>query len=111
MVVGIQVIGLIFGFFMLYMTFVYLKQKSFNKKDFLLWSAVWILFLFTVIFPQSMDFVLEALDIHSAMTLLSVFAIIILVSVVFYQHKLVRINRRKIESIVKTLALKETKDE
>ena len=106
MVIGIQVVGLTFGFIMLYLTYIYFKKKDFNKADFKLWIIIWVLFLLAILFPSSVNVLLEALDVNSAMTLFAVLAIILLIAIVFYLYRIVRRNQRRIEKVVRLVALK-----
>jgi len=45
MIQGLQIIGILFGLCMLYLTFLYYKKNAYDGKSFALWSGLWIFFL------------------------------------------------------------------
>ena len=109
MVLGIQLIGMLFGLFVIYLTFIYYKKRNLNAFELIGWLAVWMGFLFLVLFPHIIDSIIKELNIVRAMDLFMVSAIMLLLGLVFYLYIVVRNNERRVEKIVREIALKEIK--
>ncbi|QQG38525.1 MAG: DUF2304 domain-containing protein [Candidatus Woesearchaeota archaeon] len=109
MVVGIQIIGIIFGIGMLFFSYVYFRRKDFGPRDFLFWVIIWLAFIYAVSFPKQLNILLDTLGIVSALWLFTIVAFLILFALVFYLHVIVRRNQMKLGFLVKKLALKKIK--
>ena len=48
---GIQILGSLFGIFMLYYTFLHYKRKDITSKEGSFWIGLWGLFIIVTIFP------------------------------------------------------------
>jgi len=107
MVLGIQLVGIIFGVAMIYLAFLYYKKRDFTINDFTIWLIVWILFIIAVIFPQGLNYFLEELGVISAMQLFTIMGFIFIFATVFYLFVLERRSQRKLARIVKAIAIKE----
>ena len=109
MVVGIQVVGFIFGIGMLFLSYLYFRKKEFGPRDFAVWVLVWIIFLIAVMFPKTVNVLLDTLGIVSALWLFTIAALLFLFALVFHLHVSVRKGQRKLEKVVKKVALKKVK--
>jgi hypothetical protein len=108
---GIQIFAVIFALVMLYFTYFYYRRKDLNINDLLVWSIVWIVFLFGVLFPQNLDFFMyQVFNVISVIQLFTIFGFIFFSIIIFYLYKTVRKNQRKIEKLVKNIAIKEAKE-
>lgn len=110
MVLGIQLVGVIFGAAMIYFAFLYYKKRDFNFGDFLAWSIVWVLFMFAVIFPQTLNILMEAVGVISAMQLFTILGLIFVCGLVFYLYVLERRSQKKVAHLVKAMALAEQQE-
>jgi len=63
MILGIQILGIVFSLIMIYLTFLYYKRKYYSKASLLLWTAVWLGALILVLFPQTIYGIMETLRI------------------------------------------------
>jgi len=61
--IGIQIVGLIFGLIMIYFSYVYFRRKEFSPRDFIMWGAVWTAFIIAILFPQKLNIFLDTLKI------------------------------------------------
>jgi len=110
MVSGIQLIGILFGLFMIYMVYVRVKRKEFTIKEGLFWLFSWAIFLFVSIWPTSLNLISwNVLKIGRTMDLIIIFGFIFLAAIVFYIYTLVRINQREIDSLIRNLAIDKAK--
>jgi len=82
-ILGIQILGMLFGFFMMYYTFLQLKRKEFTIKEYSFWF-----------------------NIARALDLFIITGFLFLIFIIFYTYILVRKNQRKLEEVVRNIALK-----
>jgi len=106
MVLGIQIIGIVFAIGMIFLTYLYYRRKDFNIKDFSVWMIAWVIFLIAAIFPNTLNSVLESLRIYSVFDVFIVGGFIFITSIVFYLYRITRRNQKKLEKVVKKIALK-----
>lgn len=109
MVLGIQIIGVLFGLMMLYITFLNLKRKEYDVKEFVLWLLVWLFFLFFTIFPQVLDSITKPLSIVRKFDLLVVMGMLFVIGISYYNYAITRKLQRKMEKVVSAVAIKKAK--
>ena len=105
-ILGIQILGILFGFFMMYYTFLQYKRKEFTIKEYSFWFIFWSVFAVITLFPQILDPVLITLSIGRALDFFIIIGFLFLIFVTFYTYTIVRKNQRKLEEIVRSMALK-----
>jgi|TARA_B100001964_G_C14151018_1_gene562036 hypothetical protein len=105
-ILGIQIIGILFGFFMMYYTFLQHKRKEFTIKEYSFWFVFWGVFVVLTLFPQMLDPVLKTLNIARALDLFIIAGFLFLIFIIFYTYTIVKKNQRKLEEVVRNVALK-----
>ncbi len=109
MVLGIQILGVVFGIFLMYFTFLHYKRREFRAGELIFWSFIWALFVFLVLFPYTLSFVAQSLRLVRIMDLFTIAGIMFLVVLTFYSYMMNVHTRRKLEQIVRALALRRKK--
>ena len=107
MLLGIQLVGILFGLVMLYITFLHNKRKEFSSSELLFWVVLWIAFIYLTLFPYSLGFIVKTLNFTRAFDLLVVTGFLFVISLGIYNYFNSRNNKRKLEEIVRKVALKE----
>jgi len=107
MLAGIQILGIIFGLVMLYFTFYYHKRKDFSKIDVFLWFLIWSSFIFVILLPKTVEWLIEPLHIIRVLDLLIIVSILTLFAIVFFMYWINRSNEKKIDELVRKIALNE----
>jgi len=105
-ILGIQILGILFGFFMMYYTFLQHKRKEFTIKEYSAWFTFWGIFVIITLFPQLLDPVLNTLSIARTLDFFIIVGFLFMIFVIFYTYTLVRKNQRKIEEVVRNIAIK-----
>ena len=105
-ILGIQILGILFGFFMMYYTFLQYKRKEFTVKEYSFWFVLWAVFVVITLFPQVLDPVLSTLNIARALDFFIIGGFLFLIFVTFYTYTLVRKNQKKLEEVVRSIAIK-----
>lgn len=105
MVSGIQILGILFGMSMLYLSFLHFKRKEFNAYQFFIWGVLWIGFIVVVLFPKSLNVFVQRLGVIRAFDLFSVVAFIVVFSLAFHNYVLIARLEKKLERRVREKAL------
>jgi hypothetical protein len=108
-ILGIQILGILFGFFMMYYTFLQYKRKEFTIKEYSFWFIFWGAFVIITLFPQLLDPVLTTLSIARTLDFFIIAGFLFLIFVIFYTYTIVRKGQKKLEKVVRSIALKENK--
>ncbi|MBW2981206.1 DUF2304 domain-containing protein [Candidatus Woesearchaeota archaeon] len=109
MVLGIQILGTLFGVFMAYYTFLHYKRKELTVKEYSFWLVLWILFIIVAIFPQILDPIVKSLNLVRTMDFFIILGFMFLIGALFYTYTIVRINQNKLEEIVRKIAIERKK--
>jgi hypothetical protein len=108
--IGIQILGIAFGLFMAYLTYLYYRRRNFSGNDFAVWMSIWIGFLVVTIFPQPLEFLVKPLMVNRLLDLLMVVSFMVLFVLMFMTYRTNKMNEKKINRIVREVALMEKKD-
>ncbi len=109
MVLGIQIAGSLFGIFMAYYSFLNYKRKEFTVKEFSFWAFLWTLFTIIALFPFLLEPIVKRIGFLRALDLLTISGFLFLTTAVFYNYTLTRKNQRKLETIVREIAMEKDK--
>ena len=104
-ILGIQILGLLFGFFMMYYTFLQYKRKEFTIKEYIFWFVFWAVFVAITLFPQVLDPVLSTLNIARALDFFIIAGFLFLIFAIFYTYVQLRKTQKKLEDLVRNIAL------
>lgn len=105
MILGIQIMGIIFGISLLYFTFIHYKRKELTRIEYIFWNLVWATFVYLVLFPNSLDFIVESLQLVRTMDLFTIVGFMFLFFLTFYDYVANVQSRRKLERVVRAMAL------
>ena len=110
MILGIQILGVIFGLFMIYYSYSKLKRKEFNNIEFAFWLVSWTVLILLVLFPHSLDFLVKgALNMSRTLEFFIIIGFMFLIGLTFYTYSVVNKLNKKIETIVRETAFEKTK--
>ena len=106
MILGIQILGILFALLMVYVTFMNRKKRELTKGEYMFWVLVWVVFLLLALFPTSLDFLIkDILDFSRRMDFFIVAGFMFLTGVVFHAHLIAMRTQKKTEKIVRNLAM------
>ena len=107
MLLGIQILGVLFALFMLYLTFIHQKRKEFTSKEYTFWIVLWLGFIIVTVFPKVLDPFVRTLQLSRTMDFLIILGFILVVGVLFHNYIALRKTQRKVEDVVRKVAHKE----
>lgn len=109
MILGIQILGIVFGLLMTYLVFLHYKRKEFGKGQFFFWQTIWIVFILVVLFPGITTGLINKLGVVRTMDLLTIFGFMFITLLVFYNYFTINKIKKKLERTTREQALKEIK--
>ncbi|MBR9703018.1 DUF2304 domain-containing protein [Candidatus Woesearchaeota archaeon] len=102
---GVQLVGVLFALVMLYLTFLYYKKSSYSTKSFVLWIIIWCGFLLATFFPSSLYGLMEELSIQRTVDLFVIGGFMFFTVIVFYLFSIIKSLERRIEELVRDVAV------
>ena len=105
--IGIQILAILFVLWMTYFSFLHFRRKEFTLWEFSFWQVIWVGLAIIVLFPKTVNFLLQTFHFARAFDFLTVGGIVILFGVTFRNYVLLRRTERKVEALVRELALRE----
>lgn len=109
MVLGIQTVGLLFGLFMVYYSFLNYKRKEFTIKEFGFWLFLWAIFITVALFPFLLDPIVKKIGFLRALDLLTIGGFLFMILAIFYTYTVTRKNQKQLESVVRAIAISKNK--
>jgi len=107
MIVGIQILGLMFGLVMIYLTFLYYKKANYDKAGLVFWFAVWIGFMFLAMFPKTVYGIMDVLMIERTADFFYISGFLCMSVLLFYIYNMTKKNQKQLEILVRQIAFKE----
>lgn len=104
----LQILALLFALAMLYWTHSSYRRGTVRLPEALLWFAVWGGFCLVVAFPGSTTVFLQRLRINRAMDLFMILGFMMVWVVLFLNHLELRRLQKKLQDLVRELALRGT---
>jgi len=111
MLLGVQIFGVLFAVFMLYLVFVQFKRKEFSVAEFSFWLFFWFVFLFLDLFPRVLSPFVRTLNLNSKFSLLVILGFIFVIGLLFFSYIKIRRLENKLEVVVRRVALGKVKNE
>jgi len=111
MISGVQILGILFGVLMVYLSFLHYKRREFNRFSFLVWESVWMLFLFVTLFPKTIGGFTQELGFVRLMDFLTITAFMLITVLIFHNYMALSKIKRSLEREIRKEALKDLNKE
>lgn len=106
MILGLQIIAILFAFFMIYFALLNFKRKEIGKGEIVLWVVIWILTIVIVIFPGPLRVFAQEFAVTRLFDLMVVGGFILILTMTAYSYVRVRKLEKKLEDLVRKNAIK-----
>jgi len=104
--IEIQLAGLVFALFMIYLAYLHYKKGEYGVGSFAGWTIVWLIFLIVLTVPETFYGVMGILNItRTADFIVSVIVIFLLVAT-FNIYAITKKTERQMEKLVRQVAIK-----
>jgi len=108
---GIQVIAALFAGGMMYQTFLNFKRKDLEVGGVAFWEAIWLgLFVITLL-PGPFQRLIGVIHVARLLDLVTIVGMLLLVAITYQLHVQMRRQRRSLETLVRSLALRDLPSE
>jgi hypothetical protein len=108
MIIGLQIIALVFSLFMIYLALLNYKKGDIEKREMYIWYAIWIFTIFIIIFPNRLQrFAMLYFARTFDMMVAGGFILVIYMATQSYLSS--RKTEKRIEELVRKEALKDVK--
>ena len=104
--IPIQILGVLFGLAMLYVTYDYYKRKGLDLKDIAGWVVLWCGFILVILFPAALLFVSQKLNLTRAIDLIMIVSFVVMVYLVLNLYNRIKKIERNMEKMVEAIALR-----
>lgn len=109
--IPIQLIAITFSLIALFFTYIHYRKKDFEKKEMIAWAVIWIAFMGVAIFPQAVSPYVQELGFSRLMDFIVMIAFVVSFIVLLHNYIVVHCLERRIEDLVRQLALKDLEKE
>ncbi len=106
---GIQILALAFSMLMLYMAFTHFKRRNIRGGEFIFWVLCWTSVIIFSFYPRVLDPIVGKIFVARALDAVMLIAFIILSYLGFQNHIGVKSLERQIETLIRKIALKDSK--
>lgn len=101
----LQTISVLFGLFMMYVVRIHKKKGHVESFEYGIWMALWGIFIFLAVFPQTVNGVVQTLRIARVFDLLVVIALMIIIFLTFMNRIEQKKQEKKMERLVRQKAI------
>lgn len=108
--IGIQIGAILFALWMFYFSYLHFRRGEFSIYEFIFWLILWFGLLAVVVFPKSVNFLLEAFSINRTFDFVVVVGMVVLYGVTFRSYVLLRRLERRLEDYARREALADVKE-
>ena len=106
MILGLQIIAIVFSFMMIYFALLHRKRKEIDKSEYISWIAIWSVTIFIVIFPELLRSFAQRFLITRLFDLMVVAAFILVITMVVRVYVKTRKMENKFEEFIREESLK-----
>ncbi len=109
MILGLQIIGILFSLIMIYFALLHYKKGQLNGMEISSWIIIWVIVILVVIFPEVVRIYANSFAVSRVLDLLIAGAFVVVFVMVSSAYIRVSTLEKRIEELVRKLAVKEKK--
>ena len=103
----LQVLSVLFALAMVYWTWTSYRRRTIRLGELLLWLGVWAGFVLAVLLPQSISIFVQRLRVNRVMDLFMILGFMLVWVVLFLNHLELRRMQKRVQDLVRELALRQ----
>lgn len=109
MILGLQILGVFFACAMIYFALLSYKRGELNGAEIFSWLVVWIFVIFVTVFPELLRTFAQTFFVTRVFDLMVIGGFVVVLSLVTAAYLRTKRTEKKVEEIIRKLALKERK--
>jgi hypothetical protein len=106
MIIGLQVIALLFAFSMIYFAVLNFKRGELNGTEIASWLVMWTVAIIVIIFPELLQSFARTFLVTRVFDLMVIGGFILVISMVSVAYLRTKRNEKKLEELIRRDALK-----
>lgn len=106
MILGLQIIALIFALIMIYFAYLHYRRGEINGFEILFWCIAWIGAIFVALFPEVFRVFSATISISRAFDLAMIGGFILVIPIVYSAYIRTKRIEKKLEELIRKDALK-----
>ncbi len=106
MIIGLQIIALLFAFSMVYFAVLHYKRKEISRTEIISWGLMWGLAIIVIIFPELLQTFAKTFLVTRVFDLMVIGGFILTISMVATSYVRTKKLEKKLEDMVRREALK-----
>ena len=111
MIQTFEILAILFLLAMVYISVYSFKRNQLNRGELAFWIIVWVAAMGGIVFNKNLNSFLEDLSILRIFDLYTIIGFMFFLFMIFYLFRVVKKTERRVEEIVRVLAIKEMKRE
>jgi len=111
MILGLQIIALIFALIMIYFAYLHYRRGEINGMEMLFWLISWIGAMLIVIFPEVFRVFARTIFVSRAFDLAVLGGFILIIPIIYIAYIRSKRIEKKLEQLIRETALKDVKDD
>jgi hypothetical protein len=109
MIIGLQIIALIFAFSMIYFVVLHYKRGEISKSEIISWMVMWAAAIVVIVFPELLRTFASTFLVTRVFDLMVIAGFILVISLVTSSYIRTKKLEKKLEEMVRREALKKAK--
>lgn len=109
MILGLQIIALIFALIMIYFAYLHFRRGEINGLEIAFWLIAWIIAIFIAIFPETFRVFSATIAISRAFDLAMIGGFILVIPIVYTAYIRTKRLERKLEELIRKEAKRKLK--
>ncbi len=109
MIIGLQIVALIFAFSMIYVAVLHYKRKEINRNEIIGWAVMWAVAIVVIIFPELLRTFASTFLVTRVFDLMVIAGFILVISMVGSAYIRTKKMEKKLEDLVRREALNKKK--
>lgn len=106
MIIGLQIIALLFAFSMVYFAVLHYKRKEISRTEIISWGLMWGLAIIVIVFPELLQSFAKTFLVTRVFDLMVIGGFILTISMVATAYVRTKKLEKKLEDMVRREALK-----
>lgn len=104
-----KLIGSLFILFMIYYTYIHFKKHVFDKNIFLFWEILWVISLISIIYPQTLNPIVETFNFARTLDVMIVLGVMLVVGLSFQSYLNSLKMEKRLDKLVRKIAIENVK--
>lgn len=109
-ILGIQIIGVLFGLLILYLAFLNFKRREFTSRELIVWALLGLVFIVFSIFPILVYPLSAVVKLKRPLDLFIMLGFMFLIGAMFYTYSNMRHTQKQLELLVRKIAIEKMDD-